>query len=107
MAADQGVAAELILAAADAAGILPAFLLLHELAEFTNGQAFVCAEVVADAQRPEHARLRRAIDAACESFAPRNLGKVLAKWEGHRLGSLRVDAVGTDPRGIAWIVSRG
>ncbi|MFO1311566.1 MAG: hypothetical protein U1F41_05805 [Burkholderiales bacterium] len=100
-------AAILVLELAAEVGALSAFVALHEIAEHTSGRAFVAAELARDAVTPGRDRLRRALEAACGvEFGPRKLGRFLAAWADAPVVSLRVKAIGEDPAGLVWEVSR-
>ena len=99
-------ACEFLLAAAAESGALQVFALWYELAEHAGNAEFTGTDAVRDALTPQNKRLRDAIEAACGNLDPRKLGKLLAKWEGKNVGSLRAHRIGDDPAGILWKVSR-
>jgi hypothetical protein len=99
-------AAELLLQAVAEFGLLALRDLYIEIALLAGARQFTTAEVCAHAALPENHRLRAAIEAACGEVSPRKLGKILAKWEGFSVASLRIDCTGTDALGILWRVSQ-
>jgi len=94
-----------LLDAAEAAGALALRDLWIELAMLANGREFSASEACADAALPDNRRLFVAIAGVCGGeFGPRKLGKILAKWEGVPVASLRADCIGGDSSGILWRV---
>lgn len=97
---------ELVLAAAEACGVLQAYVAVAAISEYAAGRTFSAAELRAHARyRSWH--LRVALEGAVgPDVTPRVVSAFLARWRDRSLAGLVVQMVGRDESGCIWRVCR-
>jgi hypothetical protein len=77
---------------------------LRAIAAVVGGRIFSVAELLEHAAIPEGEALRAAIVALVGSTNGKRLGKFLRRIEGEEIAGLRVERVGEDRLGAAWVL---
>ena len=77
---------------------------LHAVAVIVERRIFSINELLAHAAIPEGEAIRAAIIGMVGSLNGKRLGKLLRRIEGENIGGLRIERVGEDRLGAAWVL---